>query len=232
MDYSYISTTRRQRNTYKCNICLVELDGYAARNNHFNRTHTGIRMSYTTLIDTEGTQVTANANEGRSDIDNNAINNENMTYDDDGDIQIEDQNVETCKFTSLLPSAATITIYLPIPDFFIDDYNDDPITPDDIVQDDSGDVEDSTSGGEGVNLNIPYKTSGKFIGGDDPVCVYDDSGTPFEDLKKVELYSIHLADLVSQYAVPRECHRQLVRLMNTMIRDHDEMKQGRCFTFL
>ncbi|KAG2189529.1 hypothetical protein INT46_001530, partial [Mucor plumbeus] len=77
---------------------------------------------------------------------------------------------------------------------------------------------------ETVDLNIPYKTSGTFIDGDDPVCVYDDRST-YQNMKKFELYSIHLADLVAEYAVPRECHRQLVRLMNTMIRDHDIMMQ-------
>ena len=163
-------------------------------------------MSYT-LIDVEDTQVTANANEDQSDKDNNAINNENMTRDDDGDIQMEDQNVETCKFlTSLLSTAATITIYLPILDFFTDNYDDDPITPDDIVEDD-------TSSGEGVNLNIPYKTSGEFIDGDDPVCVYDNCSI-YQNMNKFELYSIHLADLVAEYAVPRECHRQLVPTVN------------------
>jgi hypothetical protein len=63
------------------------------------------------------------------------------------------------------------------------------------------------------------------VGGEDPHCVYDDYHT-YQDLRKFELYSIYLADLIEEYAVPRECHRQIVRLMNTMIRDHDTMMEG------
>lgn len=107
------------------------------------------------------------------------------------------------------------------------EFTDDPINlPDnDNVENNSDGTEANTNYFETVDLNIPYKTSGEFIDGDDPVCVYDDCST-YQDMKKFELYSIHLADLVTEYAVPRECHRQLVRLMNTMIRDHDVMLQG------
>jgi hypothetical protein len=80
-------------------------------------------------------------------------------------------------------------------------------------------------GVERANLDIPYKTSGEFVGGEDPHCVYDDYHT-YQDLRKFELYSIYLADLIEEYAVPRECHRQIVRLMNTMIRDHNTMMEG------
>ncbi|KAI8636198.1 hypothetical protein BD408DRAFT_426528 [Parasitella parasitica] len=44
-----------------------------------------------------------------------------------------------------------------------------------------------------------------------------------QDLRKFELYSIYLADLMEEYAVPRECHCQIVRLMNTMIRDYNTL---------
>ena len=104
------------------------------------------------------------------------------------------------------------------------EFTDDPINlPDnDDVERSSDGVEVNANYFETVNLNIPYKTSGKFMNGDNPVCVYDDCST-YQNMNKFELYSIQLVDLVAEYAVSREWHRQLVRLINTVIRDHDVM---------
>jgi hypothetical protein len=90
----------------------MDLNGYVTRNNHFHRAHPGVRMSYT-LVNNEDTQVAPSANEYQPDRHNNSIENNNIIRNDDGDIQMEDQNIEACKFT---PSffITVIVVYLPM----------------------------------------------------------------------------------------------------------------------
>jgi hypothetical protein len=80
---------------------------------------------------------------------------------------------------------------------------------------------------EPVNLNIPYKTKGNIQEGDDPAILYDCNTIHGDDFTTAQLLSIQLADIITEYKVPREAYRKLVNLMNTVIRDHDKIMEGK-----
>lgn len=79
-------------------------------------------------------------------------------------------------------------------------------------------------------LSTPYNTSGVFPTTDarsqDPSCVYQDRSS-YKGLTKAQLYSLELFDIMQQYSIPREAHRNIVRLMNSMITGHNEMISGK-----
>ena len=78
-----------------------------------------------------------------------------------------------------------------------------------------------------LDLHTPYKTSGQFVNNEDgtETCVYNDKSI-YDELTKSQKYSLHLRQLISEFGVPRECYRKVVRLINTIIKDHDAMMEG------
>ncbi|EPB91092.1 hypothetical protein HMPREF1544_01972 [Mucor circinelloides 1006PhL] len=75
-------------------------------------------------------------------------------------------------------------------------------------------------------LSTPCNTSGVFPTTDardqDTSCIYKDRSS-YNGLTKAQLYSLKLLDIMQQYSIPREAHRNIVRLMNSMITGHNEM---------
>lgn len=78
--------------------------------------------------------------------------------------------------------------------------------------------------------NLPYYCGSKFESTEGLAHVYDCAGVGSNSFTKAQLMSIHLANIVSQYGIPRECHRDLVKFINTLIRDFDKFMEGNAAT--
>lgn len=212
MDYNSSAPLQRQRNIYVCNICRVQNVGYVARNNH-SRNHPDSLPTYTVMNDYNSL-----SNLPPQQASFPALSSPSIEHD--GDIQMEDAAMSTGNIIRHTAFHNTGIIYLTADSsllHYIGSFGESSV-----------DGMDDDSRFEPIDLNIPYKTSGEFIDDEDPACVYDDNSN-YQNMTKSELFSVHLADLVAEYGVPRECHRELVRLMNTMIRDHDAMIEGKPF---
>ena len=79
-------------------------------------------------------------------------------------------------------------------------------------------------------LNVKYKTTGVVdYDSDDQACFYDCRSLEAVDentYTTTELISIELYDIVNDFTIPREAYRKLVRLMNTVLRDTEQISRG------
>ncbi|KAG1435403.1 hypothetical protein G6F56_013985 [Rhizopus delemar] len=66
---------------------------------------------------------------------------------------------------------------------------------------------------------LNYKSFFKFDDFSDQVHVYDQKIVNGYTFTTAEQYSIQLNNILQSHKVFRECHRELVRLMNSLIRD-------------
>ncbi|KAL0144395.1 hypothetical protein V8B55DRAFT_1561725 [Mucor lusitanicus] len=71
-------------------------------------------------------------------------------------------------------------------------------------------------------LHTQYKTSGKPLQQNGP-CTYE-KNTSSTGMRKIDMYSIILNDIVGKFAIPREGHRKLTKLINAMIQETPEPK--------
>ncbi|KAI8327536.1 hypothetical protein BC941DRAFT_458133 [Chlamydoabsidia padenii] len=71
--------------------------------------------------------------------------------------------------------------------------------------------------------DLAYKCNCTFDVHEGQVHVYNcTGGIGPNSFTKSELMSVYLSHIVTQFQIPREGHRELVRFMNTLIRDYDE----------
>ncbi|KAG2193951.1 hypothetical protein INT47_003521 [Mucor saturninus] len=69
-----------------------------------------------------------------------------------------------------------------------------------------------------------FKASCNFSPGDEGH-VHDEASIQEHAFTTSQLMSIELYDIVTSFQVSSECHRQIVRLMNTVIRDHEKLAE-------
>lgn len=77
------------------------------------------------------------------------------------------------------------------------------------------------------NIDASYKTSCHFEEEEGLAHVYNQRNIDTSNFTTADLLSIHLYDLILESNVPRECYRKIVRFVNTVIRDHQKLLQGR-----
>ncbi|KAG2191239.1 hypothetical protein INT47_012016, partial [Mucor saturninus] len=69
-----------------------------------------------------------------------------------------------------------------------------------------------------------FKASCNF-GPDDEGHVYNEASIQDHAFTTSQMMSIQLYDIITSFQVSSECHRQIVHLMNTVIRDHDKLAE-------
>ena len=57
--------------------------------------------------------------------------------------------------------------------------------------------------------------------------VYNCGDVDENSFTKADLLSIHLSEIISKYQISRAAYRELVRFVNTTLRDYNEMKSGK-----
>lgn len=70
-----------------------------------------------------------------------------------------------------------------------------------------------------------YKTNSESVYGRKEH-VYDCGETNENTFTKAELLSIHLSKLTTKFQIPRAAYRDIVRFVNTCLRDYEEIKSG------
>ena len=76
-----------------------------------------------------------------------------------------------------------------------------------------------------INNEINYKCGCRFEDGE-RAHVYDSSRIGPNTFTKAELMSFHLSDLMLQHKISRAAYRDIVRFVNTVIQEHDEIMMG------
>lgn len=62
---------------------------------------------------------------------------------------------------------------------------------------------------------------------DNEAFVYNCRGVDKNSFTKAELLSIHLSQLITKHQISRAAYREVVRFVNTTLRDYNEMKSGK-----
>ncbi|OAD68524.1 C2H2-type zinc finger transcription factor [Phycomyces blakesleeanus NRRL 1555(-)] len=98
------------------------------------------------------------------------------------------------------------------------------------IIDDNGLVSDSDNNNQYYAVNaieidevISYKCSCSFEDSEGEAHIYDSSIIGRNTFTKGELMSIHFSQLVLQHRISRAAYRDIVRFVNTIILDHDEI---------
>jgi hypothetical protein len=77
-------------------------------------------------------------------------------------------------------------------------------------------------------VDLCYKANCTFDACEGKAHIYDcTGGIGPNSFTKSELMSIYLSHIVTEFRIPREGHRELVRFTNTLIRDHEEFVKGK-----
>lgn len=72
-----------------------------------------------------------------------------------------------------------------------------------------------------------YKCGCSFTNEDGQAHVYDCGGIGENSFTKTELMSIYLSQLISRHQIKRAAYRDIVRFINTVIRDYKEIESGK-----